>query len=142
MHSDNFRTVIKGSGLEGEFMVNKNGRVLPRPGSLAATNVLESSQNAQLSYTNNQRSQGNTQGYSAQAPTVQTGNLFRNNPVYGPAQSSYVPRPRSGFQPTTANMRFPHPPPTASAPSYASAVSQTQTNSQNANPLAQFMFQS
>ena len=137
-HADNFRTLLKGNQLEGEYFVNKNGRVLPRPGSLAAANVLASSQNARMPY-NNQGSQGNNQVFGPQAPIGQQGNAYRNNPVYGPPTSSYSPRPRSDYAPTAPNIRFGPPSAYSNTASYAAAASQTPRGSQNVNPLSQFM---
>ncbi len=119
-NSENWRTIIKGQGLENDYMVNRNGRVLPRPGSRAAANILASNQNAQ-------RSQGNygNQMHPTQTPPASFG--YPNNPIYAPQPQpsqpqGYGPRPRFGQ------------PPTMPSPSYAAAASNTNNRFQNPQP--------
>ncbi len=112
-NAENWRTVLKGQGLENEYLVNRNGRVLPRPGSRASANIIASNQNVQ-------RSQGgfNNPVYTNQPPPSQF--PYPNNPVYGPPQPlPQGPRPRFG-QPSTV-----------SSPSYASIASQPGNRFQN-----------
>ncbi len=118
-NTENWRTIIKGQGLENDYLVNKNGRVLPRPGSRAAANILASNQNVQ-------RTQGNygtgNPVYGMQPPQAHFG--YSNNPVYAPPPQPipHGPRPRFG-QPSTI-----------SSPSYASVASQPGNRFQNPPP--------
>ena len=122
-NTENWRTIIKGQGLENDYLVNKNGRVLPRPGSRAAANILASNQNAQ-------RPQGNYGNplYATQTPSSQY--AYPNNPVYGPPPQ---PPPQPPFGPRP---RFGQPAP-MSSPSYASVASQPGNRFQNQQ--SQFM---
>ncbi len=129
----NWTTILKGEGLENEYMVNKNGRVLPRPGSRAAANILSSNQSAQGSQGNYGNQTYGTQASASQASYSQpppSQASYSNNPLYGPPlqpPAAFGPRPRFGR------------PPNIPAPSYASVASQSNTGPPVANPLTQFM---
>ncbi len=118
-------TFLKGTGLDAQFSVNKNGVLQARPGSQAAANIQASNQMASgYGYPSNPVYPPQTSNPQPQVNGYSNNPLY--NPVYGPpAQTPSGPRPRF------------NPPP---APSYANVVqNQPQTGTRNVNPLLQFM---
>ena len=111
---ENWRTFLKGNNLVNDYSVNKNGRVLPRPGSVAASNILASNQNSQNGY--GQRSQGNSM-FRSQAPSAQS------NSVFGPPPGYNGPTPRY-----------------ANPSSYASVTSNTRMGAPSVNQANPFMY--
>ncbi len=121
-------TFLKGTGLDKQFTVNKNGLLQARPGSQAAANI----------YASNQMFQGNAfpnnPMYAPRPQSQPSGPRFsyNNNPVYGPPPSTQ-PRPSNGH--VNNSVYTPHAP-TSQSQTYAQVA---QSAPQNVNPLLQFM---
>ena len=138
------QTFLKGSNLEHEWFLNKNGVLLPRPGSQAAANIASKSQ----------MSQGNTQYSSPMYTSVsqpQSHAMYTtsNNPVYGPQPQSQ-PRPTyTSNNPVYASQQQQQPrfgfvnnsvyTSNSSVGQPATYAQAAQPGSGIANPLAQFM---
>ncbi len=120
-------TFLKGTGLDSQFTVNKNGLLQAKPGSQAAANIQASNQMFQgNAYPNNPMYAPRPQ------PQPNTGSRFtyNNNPVYGPP-----PLPRASYGQVNNSVYTAHPP--AQPQTYAQAAQQPPTS--NVNPLLQFM---
>ncbi len=127
-------TFLKGTGLDSQFTVNKNGLLQAKPGSQAAANIQASNQMFQgNAYPNNPMyaPRPNNPVYAPRPQSQSNGTSFsyNNNPVYGPPTQ---PRPSNGHVTNSVYT------PSVQPQTYAQAVQTPQTSS-NVNPLLQFM---